>query len=132
MDTPIITPAAAGGRRRRRRVSGRSSARLWEGSRAGWFFHRFFCLPALLVGGIVSGVLSAVSAITGGGSGPQPIRSRTQISLSLLSQPGELSSQDYLRIQEYIAGRGAAVHRRCPTSSRSGSDSAKAAIDNIR
>jgi len=86
--------------------------------------------PAALVGGIVSGVASAVSALTGGGGGPQPIRSDADL-LALLSQPGELSSQDYLRIQQYMQAE-AQQFTAVSNILKVRSDSAKAAINNIR
>jgi hypothetical protein len=86
--------------------------------------------PAGLVGGIVSGVAAAVSAITGGGSAPQPIRSDADL-LALLSQPGELSSQDYLRIQQFMQAE-AQQFTAVSNILKVRSDSAKAAINNIR
>jgi hypothetical protein len=85
--------------------------------------------PAGLVAGIVSGVASAVGAIAGGG-GASPIQSDADV-LALLSKPGELSSQDYLRIQHYMqteAQQFTAVSNILKVRS----DSAKAAINNIR
>jgi hypothetical protein len=85
--------------------------------------------PAGLVAGIVSGVASAVGAIVGGG-GAAPIQSDADV-LALLSKPGELSSQDYLRIQQYMqteAQQFTAVSNILKVRS----DSAKAAINNIR
>jgi len=85
--------------------------------------------PAALVGGLVSGVASAVSALTGGG-GAAPIRSDADL-LALLSQPGELSSQDYLRIQQYMQAE-AQQFTAVSNILKVRSDSAKAAINNIR
>jgi len=85
--------------------------------------------PAALVGGLVSGVASALSALTGGGA-PQPIRSDADL-LALLSQPGELSSQDYLRIQQYMQAE-AQQFTAVSNILKVRSDSAKAAINNIR
>ncbi len=86
--------------------------------------------PAALVGGLVSGVASAVSALTGGGGAPAPIRSDADL-LALLSQPGELSSQDYLRIQQYMQAE-AQQFTAVSNVLKVRSDSAKAAINNIR
>jgi hypothetical protein len=86
--------------------------------------------PAALVGGIVSGVASAVSALTGGSGAPAPIRSDADL-LALLSQPGELSSQDYLRIQQYMQAE-AQQFTAVSNILKVRSDSAKAAINNIR
>ena len=86
--------------------------------------------PAALVGGLVSGVASAVSALTGAGGGPAPIRSDADL-LALLSQPGELSSQDYLRIQQYMQAE-AQQFTAVSNILKVRSDSAKAAINNIR
>jgi hypothetical protein len=85
--------------------------------------------PAGLVAGVVSGVASAVSALVGGG-GASPLQSDADV-LALLSRPGELSSQDYLRIQQYMqteAQQFTAVSNILKVRS----DSAKAAINNIR
>jgi hypothetical protein len=89
------------------------------------------CPPAGLLGGIVSGLASAVSAVTGGGgTGSGPIRSDADL-LALLSQPGELSSQDYLRIQQYMQAE-AQQFTAVSNILKVRSDSAKAAINNIR
>ena len=82
-----------------------------------------------LVGGIVSGVASAVSALTSGGT-PRPIQSDADL-LALLSQPGELSSQDYLRIQRYMQAE-AQQFTAVSNIRKVRSDSAKSAINNIR
>lgn len=86
--------------------------------------------PAGLVGGLVSGIASAVSALTGGGGAPAPLRSDADL-LALLSQPGELSSQDYLRIQQYMQAE-AQQFTAVSNILKVRSDSAKAAINNIR
>ena len=82
-----------------------------------------------LVGGVVSGVASAVSALTSGGA-PRPIQSDADL-LALLSQPGELSSQDYLRIQQYMQAE-AQQYTAVSNILKVRSDSAKSAINNIR
>ena len=86
--------------------------------------------PAGLLGGIVSGVASAVSALTSSGTAPGPIRSDADL-LALLSQPGELSSQDYLRIQQYMQAE-AQQFTAVSNILKVRSDSAKSAINNIR
>jgi hypothetical protein len=86
--------------------------------------------PTALVGGLVSGVASVFSALTGGGGAPAPLRSDADL-LALLSQPGELSSQDYLRIQQYMQSE-AQQFTAVSNILKVRSDSAKAAINNIR
>jgi hypothetical protein len=130
MDTPIITPAAAAAPAQKKGFGEILSSALGGFARGAGGALSVLSPPAALVGGIVSGVASALSAITGGGSGPQPIRSDADL-LSLLSQPGELSSQDYLRIQQYMQAE-AQQFTAVSNILKVRSDSAKAAINNIR
>jgi hypothetical protein len=130
MDTPIITPAAAAAPAQKKGFGEILGSALGGFARGAGGALSVLSPPAALVGGIVSGVASAVSAITGGGSGPQPIRSDADL-LSLLSQPGELSSQDYLRIQQYMQAE-AQQFTAVSNILKVRSDSAKAAINNIR
>ena len=130
MDTSIITPAAAAAPAQKKGFGEILGSALGGFARGAGGALSVLSPPAALVGGIVSGVASAVSAITGGGSGPQPIRSDADL-LSLLSQPGELSSQDYLRIQQYMQAE-AQQFTAVSNILKVRSDSAKAAINNIR
>lgn len=130
MDTPVITPAAAAAPAQKKGFGEILGSALGGFARGAGGALSVLSPPAALVGGIVSGVASAVSAITGGGSGPQPIRSDADL-LSLLSQPGELSSQDYLRIQQYMQAE-AQQFTAVSNILKVRSDSAKAAINNIR
>jgi hypothetical protein len=129
METRIITPAAATPAQKRGFGEILGSA-LGGFARGAGGALSLLSPPAALVGGIVSGVASAVSAIAGGGGGPQPIRSDADL-LALLSQPGELSSQDYLRIQQYMQAE-AQQFTAVSNILKVRSDSAKAAINNIR
>ena len=130
MDTPIITPAAAAAPAQKKGFGEILGSALGGFARGAGGALSVLSPPAALVGGIASGVASAVSAITGGGSGTQPIRSDADL-LSLLSQPGELSSQDYLRIQHYMQAE-AQQFTAVSNILKVRSDSAKAAINNIR
>lgn len=130
MDTPIIAPAAAAAPAQKKGFGEILGSALGGFARGAGGALSVLSPPAALVGGIVSGVASAVSAITGGGSGPQPIRSDADL-LALLSQPGELSSQDYLRIQQYMQAE-AQQFTAVSNILKVRSDSAKAAINNIR
>jgi len=130
MDTPVITPAAAAAPAQKKGFGDILGSALGGFARGAGGALSVLAPPAALVGGIVSGVASAVSAIAGGGSGPQPISSDADL-LALLSQPGELSSQDYLRIQQYMQAE-AQQFTAVSNILKVRSDSAKAAINNIR
>ncbi|HET9037271.1 MAG TPA: hypothetical protein VFN45_13740 [Myxococcaceae bacterium] len=130
METQIITPAAATPPPQKRGFGEILGSVLGGFARGAGGALSVLSPPAALVGGIVSGVASAVSAIAGGGGGPQPIRSDADL-LALLSQPGELSSQDYLRIQQYMQAE-AQQFTAVSNILKVRSDSAKAAINNIR
>ncbi len=130
METRVITPAAAAPPAQKRGFGEILGSALGGFARGAGGALSVLSPPAALMGGIVSGVASAVSAIAGGGGGPQPIRSDADL-LALLSQPGELSSQDYLRIQQYMQAE-AQQFTAVSNILKVRSDSAKAAINNIR
>jgi hypothetical protein len=130
MDTPVVTPAANAAPAQKKGFGDILGSALGGFARGASGALSVLSPPAALVGGIVSGVASALSAITGGGSAPQPIRSDADL-LALLSQPGELSSQDYLRIQQYMQAE-AQQFTAVSNILKVRSDSAKAAINNIR
>jgi hypothetical protein len=130
METRVITPATATPPAQKRGFGDILGSALGGFARGAGGALSVLSPPAALVGGIVSGVASAVSAIAGGGGGPQPIRSDADL-LALLSQPGELSSQDYLRIQQYMQAE-AQQFTAVSNILKVRSDSAKAAINNIR
>jgi hypothetical protein len=130
MDTPVITPAASVPPAQKKGFGEILGSALGGFARGATGALSALSPPGALVGGIVSGVASVVSAISGGGSGPQPIRSDADL-LALLSQPGELSSQDYLRIQQYMQAE-AQQFTAVSNILKVRSDSAKAAINNIR
>jgi len=129
MDTPVVTPGTPEPARKKGFGDILGSA-LGGFARGAAGPLAVLSPPAALVGGIVSGVASAVSALTGGGGGSAPIRSDADL-LALLSQPGELSSQDYLRIQQYMQAE-AQQFTAVSNILKVRSDSAKAAINNIR
>jgi hypothetical protein len=130
MDTQVITPAAGAPPAQKKGFGDILGSALGGFARGASGALSVLSPPAALVGGIVSGVASAVSALTGSGSPPQPIRSDADL-LALLSQPGELSSQDYLRIQQYMQAE-AQQFTAVSNILKVRSDSAKAAINNIR
>jgi len=130
METPVITPPAAAPPAQKKGFGDVLGSALGGFARGAGGALSVLSPPAALVGGIVSGVASAVSALTGGGAAPQPIRSDADL-LALLSQPGELSSQDYLRIQQYMQAE-AQQFTAVSNILKVRSDSAKAAINNIR
>ncbi|HVP62837.1 MAG TPA: hypothetical protein VMT11_19940 [Myxococcaceae bacterium] len=130
METPVITGAVAAQPAQKKGFGDILGSALGGFARGAGGALSVLAPPAALVGGIVSGVASAVSAIAGGGSGPQPIRSDADL-LALLSQPGELSSQDYLRIQQYMQAE-AQQFTAVSNILKVRSDSAKAAINNVR
>jgi hypothetical protein len=130
METPVIAPAAAAAPAQKKGFGDILGSALGGFARGASGALSVLSPPAALVGGIVSGVASAVSALTGSGGGPQPIRSDADL-LALLSQPGELSSQDYLRIQQYMQAE-AQQFTAVSNILKVRSDSAKAAINNIR
>ncbi len=130
MEPPVITGAVAAPPAQKKGFGDMLGSALGGFARGAGGALSVLSPPAALVGGIVSGVASAVSAITGGGSAPQPIRSDADL-LALLSQPGELSSQDYLRIQQYMQAE-AQQFTAVSNILKVRSDSAKAAINNIR
>jgi hypothetical protein len=130
METTVITGAVAGQPAQKKGFGDILGSALGGFARGAGGALSVLSPPAALVGGIVSGVASAVSALTGGGSAPQPIRSDADL-LALLSQPGELSSQDYLRIQQYMQAE-AQQFTAVSNILKVRSDSAKAAINNIR
>jgi hypothetical protein len=130
METRVITPGAATPPAPKKGFGEILGSALGGFARGAGGALSMLSPPAALVGGIVSGVASAVSALTGGGGGPQPIRSDADL-LTLLSQPGELSSQDYLRIQQYMQAE-AQQFTAVSNILKVRSDSAKAAINNIR
>jgi len=130
MDAPIITPAPTAPPAQKKGFGDILGSALGGFARGAAGPLSVLGAPGGLVGGIVSGLASAVSAIAGGGSGPQPIRSDADL-LALLSQPGELSSQDYLRIQQYMQAE-AQQFTAVSNILKVRSDSAKAAINNIR
>ena len=130
MDTPVITPAASTAPAQKKGFGDILGSALGGFARGAGGALSVLSPPAALVGGIVSGVASAVSAIAGGGTAPLPIRSDADL-LALLSQPGELSSQDYLRIQQYMQAE-AQQFTAVSNILKVRSDSAKAAINNIR
>jgi hypothetical protein len=130
MDTPVVSPAAVAAPAQKKGFGDILGSALGGFARGASGALSVLSPPAALVGGIVSGVASAVSALTGSGSPPQPIRSDADL-LALLSQPGELSSQDYLRIQQYMQAE-AQQFTAVSNILKVRSDSAKAAINNIR
>jgi len=130
MDTPVITPAAAAPPAQKKGFADILGSALGGFARGAAGPLSVLGSPAGLVGGLVSGLASAVSAVAGGSSGPQPIRSDADL-LALLAQPGELSSQDYLRIQQYMQAE-AQQFTAVSNVLKVRSDSAKAAINNIR
>ena len=130
MDTPVITPATAPQPTQKKGFGDILGSALGGFARGASGALSVLSPPAALVGGIVSGVASAVSTLAGGGSAPAPIRSDADL-LALLSQPGELSSQDYLRIQQYMQAE-AQQFTAVSNILKVRSDSAKAAINNIR
>jgi hypothetical protein len=130
METPVITPAATAAPAQRKGFGEILGSALGGFARGAGGALSVLSPPAALVGGIVSGVASAVSALTGTGGPPQPIRSDADL-LALLSQPGDLSSQDYLRIQQYMQAE-AQQFTAVSNILKVRSDSAKAAINNIR
>jgi hypothetical protein len=130
METPVITPAAAAAPAQKKGFGEILGSALGGFARGAGGALSVLSPPAALVGGIVSGVASAVSALTGNAGPPQPIRSDADL-LALLSQPGELSSQDYLRIQQYMQAE-AQQFTAVSNILKVRSDSAKAAINNIR
>ncbi len=130
MDTPVITGAVGAQPPQKKGFGDILGSALGGFARGAGSAISVLSPPAALVGGIVSGLASAVSAIAGGGSAPQPIRSDADL-LALLSQPGELSSQDYLRIQQYMQAE-AQQFTAVSNILKVRSDSAKAAINNIR
>jgi hypothetical protein len=130
MDTPVITPAAAAAPAQKKGFGDILGSALSGFARGASGALSVLSPPAALVGGLVSGVASAVSALSGSGSPPPPIRSDADL-LALLSQPGELSSQDYLRIQQYMQAE-AQQFTAVSNILKVRSDSAKAAINNIR
>jgi hypothetical protein len=130
MDTPVITASAAPQPPQKKGFGDVLGSALGGFARGATGALSVLSPPAALVGGIVSGVASAVSALTGGGGAPGPIRSDADL-LALLSQPGELSSQDYLRIQQYMQAE-AQQFTAVSNILKVRSDSAKAAINNIR
>jgi hypothetical protein len=93
-------------------------------------------LSALTPGGAllsaaVSGVASVASA-AGSARSAAPVQLNTeQDVLNLLSQPGELSTQDYLRVQAFMQ-REAQTFTAVSNILKVRSDTAKAAINNIR
>jgi hypothetical protein len=129
MDTPVVTPGPPEPARKKGFGDILGSA-LGGFARGAAGPLAVLSPPAALVGGLVSGVASAVSALTRGGGGSAPIRSDADL-LALLSQPGELSSQDYLRIQQYMQAE-AQQFTAVSNILKVRSDSAKAAINNIR
>jgi hypothetical protein len=130
METPVITPAAAAAPAQKKGFGEILGSALGGFARGAGGALSLLSPPAAIVGGIVSGVASAVSALTSNGGPPQPIRSDADL-LALLSQPGELSSQDYLRIQQYMQAE-AQQFTAVSNILKVRSDSAKAAINNIR
>jgi hypothetical protein len=130
MDAAIITPAATAPPAQKKGFGDILGSALGGFARGAAGPLSVLGPPGGLVGGIVSGLASAVSVIASGGSGPQPIRSDADL-LALLSQPGELSSQDYLRIQQYMQAE-AQQFTAVSNILKVRSDSAKAAINNIR
>jgi hypothetical protein len=130
MDAPVITPAATAPPAQKKGFGDILGSALGGFARGASGPLSVLGSPGGLVGGIVSGLASAVSAIASGGSGPPPIRSDADL-LALLSQPGELSSQDYLRIQQYMQAE-AQQFTAVSNILKVRSDSAKAAINNIR
>lgn len=130
METPVITPAVAAAPAQKKGFGEIVGSALGGFARGAGGALSVLSPPAALVGGIVSGVASAVSALTGSGGPPAPIRSDADL-LALLSQPGELSSQDYLRIQQYMQAE-AQQFTAVSNILKVRSDSAKAAINNIR
>lgn len=130
MDTPVIAGAGAPPPAQKKGFGDILGSALGGFARGAGGALAVLSPPAALVGGIVSGVASAVSALTGGGAPPAPLRSDADL-LALLSQPGELSSQDYLRIQQYMQ-QEAQQFTAVSNILKVRSDSAKAAINNIR
>jgi len=130
MDTGVITPGAVPQPPQKKGFGDILGSALGGFARGSTGALSVLSPPAALVGGIVSGVASAVSALTAGGGAPAPIRSDADL-LALLSQPGELSSQDYLRIQQYMQAE-AQQFTAVSNILKVRSDSAKAAINNIR
>jgi len=130
MDTPVVTGAVAPQPPQKKGFGDILGSALGGFARGVGGPLSVLSPPAGLVSGIVSGVASAVSALTGGGGAPAPIRSDADV-LALLAQPGELSSQDYLRIQQYMQAE-AQQFTAVSNILKVRSDSAKAAINNIR
>jgi len=130
METPVITPAVVAAPAQKKGFGEILGSALGGFARGAGGALSVLSPPAALVGGIVSGVASAVSALTGNGTAQQPIRTDADL-LALLSQPGELSSQDYLRIQQYMQAE-AQQFTAVSNILKVRSDSAKAAINNIR
>jgi len=130
METPVITPAVATAPAQKKGFGEILGSALGGFARGAGGALSVLSPPVALVGGIVSGVASAVSAIAGNRGSPQPIRSDADL-LALLSQPGDLSSQDYLRIQQYMQAE-AQQFTAVSNILKVRSDSAKAAINNIR
>ncbi len=130
MDTPVVAGGAAPQPAQRKGFGDVLGSALGGFARGASGPLAVLSGPAALVGGVVSGVAAAVSALTGSGGAPQPIRSDADL-LALLSQPGELSSQDYLRIQQYMQAE-AQQFTAVSNILKVRSDSAKAAINNIR
>ncbi len=82
-------------------------------------------------GAVVSAAVGGVASALGQGGGHGgPLTSEADVA-ALLEQPGELSSQDYLRLQQYMQHES---QQFAPMSNimKVRSDSAKAAINNIR
>ena len=130
MDTPVVTGAGAPQPAQRKGFGDILGAALGGFVRGAASPLSVLSPPAGLLGGIVSGVASAVTALTSSGTASGPIRSDADL-LALLSQPGELSSQDYLRIQQYMQAE-AQQFTAVSNILKVRSDSAKAAINNIR
>ena len=131
MDTPVVAGAGAPQPAQRKGFGDILGSALGGFARGAAGPLTALSPPAGLLSGLVSGVASAVSALTGGGaSASGPIRSDADL-LALLSQPGELSSQDYLRIQQYMQAE-AQQFTAVSNILKVRSDSAKAAINNIR
>jgi hypothetical protein len=82
-----------------------------------------------LIGAAVSGVANLIASGARGGT-PVTLNSEQDM-LNLLSQPGELSTQDYLRIQAFMQ-RESQTFTAVSNILKVRSDTAKAAINNIR
>jgi hypothetical protein len=85
-----------------------------------------------LLSAAVSGVAAATAAASGGTTPPPipPLNSEQDV-LNLLSQPGELSTQDYLRIQAFMQ-RESQTFTAVSNILKVRSDTTRAAINNIR